>query len=93
MNKKSPRLGRVAERLKASALKAENPQGFVGSNPTPSESEKLAHLSFALGVCRGLLWALPKEHTAAFADRLTIVDDIIGYVCYGIKMAKRKPGA
>lgn len=28
--------GRLAERLKASALKVEDPSGSVGSNPTPS---------------------------------------------------------
>jgi hypothetical protein len=28
----------VAERFKAAVLKTANPQGFVGSNPTPSAS-------------------------------------------------------
>ena len=33
-------LGWVAERFKAAVLKTANPQGFVGSNPTPSATSE-----------------------------------------------------
>ena len=50
--------GWVAEWFKAAVLKTANPQGFVGSNPTPSASHRqhlLSSLELFLDTAEGIV--------------------------------------
>lgn len=71
----------------AAVLKTVRSEGLVGSNPTASEEKLImdrSRLSFALGLCRAILWTVEKERRFSRADyrRLKTVDKIIQEVCY-----------
>jgi hypothetical protein len=83
----------LAERLKASVLKTEGAQVPGGSNPSPSDWQRIL---LALGMARGLLSKLPGKHFVENDpdwETLQRIDKIISEVCYKKKPKKTKGGA